>query len=123
MAKVLARSLYETDYYAWTKQQAAELRRLAKADASRTLDLDNLAEEVESLGRSDLATVRSHLRRIIEHLLKLEHSPSAEPRLGWNRSLRRATSFPTSSPRRYDGRSRQGSRKPTSRAGAEPTWR
>jgi hypothetical protein len=34
MAKVLERSLYETDYYAWTKQQAAELRRLAAARAN-----------------------------------------------------------------------------------------
>ena len=76
MAKVLERSLYQTDYYAWTKQQAAELRRLAAARVNTTLDLENLAEEVESLGRSDLNTVRSQVRRIIEHLLKLEYSPS-----------------------------------------------
>jgi hypothetical protein len=87
MAKVLERSLYQTDYYAWTKQQAAELRRLAAARANTTLDLENLAEEVESLGRSDLATVRSQLRRIVEHLLKLEHSPAAEPRFGWRESV------------------------------------
>ena len=87
MAKVLERSLYQTDYYAWTKQQAAELRRLAAARADSTLDLAHLAEEVESLGRSDLATVRSQLRRIIEHLLKLEHSPAAEPRFGWRESV------------------------------------
>jgi hypothetical protein len=87
MAKVLERSLYETDYYAWTQQQAAELRRLARARPDTTLDLANLAEEVESLGRSDLATVRSQLRRIIEHLLKLEHSPSAEPRFDWRESV------------------------------------
>ncbi len=53
MAKVLERSLYETDYYAWTKAQAAELRTLAAARVNTTLDLENLAEEVESLGRSD----------------------------------------------------------------------
>jgi Domain of unknown function DUF29 len=87
MAKVLERSLYQTDYYAWTKQQAAELRRLAAARVNSTLDLANLAEEVESLGRSDLATIRSQLRRIIEHLLKLEHSPAAEPRFGWRESV------------------------------------
>jgi Domain of unknown function DUF29 len=87
MAKVLEQSLYQTDYYAWTKQQAAELRRLAAARANTTLDLEHLAEEVESLGRSDLATVRSQLRRIIEHLLKLEHSPTAEPRFGWRESV------------------------------------
>jgi hypothetical protein len=35
---------------AWTKQQAAELRRLAAARVNSTLDLAHLAEEVESLG-------------------------------------------------------------------------
>jgi hypothetical protein len=87
MAKVLERLLYETDYYAWTKQQAAELRAMAAARTNSTLDLENLAEEVESLGRGDLATVRSQLRRIIEHLLKLEYSPTAEPRFGWRESV------------------------------------
>jgi hypothetical protein len=87
MAKVLERSLYQTDYYAWTRQQAAELRAMAAARITSPLDLENLAEEVERLGRSDLATVRSQLRRIIEHLLKLEHSPTAAPRFGWRESV------------------------------------
>jgi hypothetical protein len=87
MAKVLERSLYQTDYYAWTKQQAAELRRLAAARANTTLDLANLAEEVESLGISQLSSVKSQMRRVIEHLLKLEHSPGAEPRAGWRRTI------------------------------------
>jgi hypothetical protein len=90
MAKVLERSLYQTDYYAWTKQQAAELRKLAAARANTTLDLANLAEEVESLGRSDLNTVRSQVRRIIEHLLKLEYSPSVPPRTEWRYSVGQA---------------------------------
>ena len=80
MAKVLERSLYQTDYYAWTKQQAAALRAMAARARELDLDLENLAEEVESLGRSDLNTVRSQVQRIIEHLLKLEYSPASEPR-------------------------------------------
>ena len=87
MAKVLEKTLYEADYYAWTKEQAARLRDLAEARSNLPLDLLNLAEEVESLGRSDLATVRSQLRRIIEHLLKLEYSPASDPRLGWRESI------------------------------------
>jgi hypothetical protein len=90
MAKVLERSLYRTDYYAWTKDQAAKLRALAAARVNSTLDLENLAEEVESLGRSDLNTVRSQVRRIIEHLLKLEFSPSMPPRDDWRHSLAQA---------------------------------
>ena len=89
MAKVLERSLYETDYYAWTKQQAAALRALA-GRGHGTLDLENLAEEVESLGRSDLNAVRSQVRRIIEHLLKLEYSPAPEPRADWRYSVAQA---------------------------------
>jgi hypothetical protein len=60
---------------------------MAAARVNSKLDLENLAEEVESLGRSDLATVRSELRRIIEHLLKLEYSPTTEPRFGWRESI------------------------------------
>ena len=90
MAKVLERSLYQTDYYAWTKDQAAKLRALAAARGNSTLDLENLAEEVESLGRSDLNTVRSQVRRIIEHLLKLEFSPSMPPRDDWRQSVDQA---------------------------------
>jgi hypothetical protein len=85
MAKVLERSLYRTDYYAWTKQQAAELRRLAAVRADSTLDLANLAEEVESLGRSQLSSVKSQMRRVIEHLLKLQYG--VEPRAGWRRTI------------------------------------
>ena len=72
MAKVLERSLYQTDYYAWTRQQAAELRALAARRVDTKLDLENLAEEVESLGRSDLNTVRSQVRR--------DHRASAQAR-------------------------------------------
>ena len=54
------------------------------------MDLENLAEEVESLGRSDLNTVRSQVQRIIEHLLKLEYSPSTQPRADWRHSVRQS---------------------------------
>jgi hypothetical protein len=90
MAKVLERSLYDIDYYAWTKDQAAKLRAMAARGESSALDLENLAEEVESLGRGDLNTVRSQVRRIIEHLLKLEFSPSAPPRADWRYSVAEA---------------------------------
>ena len=57
---------------------------------SSTLDLANLAEAVESLGQSDLNTGRSQLRRIIEHLLKVELSPAAEPCAEWRCSIAEA---------------------------------
>jgi hypothetical protein len=83
MAKVLERSLYQADYYAWTKDQAAKLRALAAAPVDSTLDLENLAEEIESLGRSDWRAARSQVQHVIEHLLKLEFSPALEPRSEW----------------------------------------
>ena len=45
---------------------------------------------VESLGRGDLNTVRSQVRRIIEHLLELEFSPSMPPRADWRHSAAQA---------------------------------
>ncbi len=87
MADVTERTLYDTDYYAWTRQQAAELRKLAERRANLPLDLTNLAEEVEDLGKSEERTVRSRIRRIVEHLLKLEFSRAAEPRAGWQKSV------------------------------------
>ena len=57
---------YEGDFYEWSLAQARALRdRQPKA-----LDWENLAEEIESLGRSDKRQVRSRLQVILVHLLK-----------------------------------------------------
>jgi Domain of unknown function DUF29 len=74
-----SKPLYEQDFYAWSKAQAALLRAGRFAD----LDLEHLIEEVDDLGESLKRSVRSRLRAIIEHLLKLEHSPARAPRGGW----------------------------------------
>jgi hypothetical protein len=86
----MATNLYETDFVAWTQEQAAELRRLRDARINTRLDLDLLAEEVEDLGSELRFAVRSHVARIIEHLLKIGYSPAHEPRHGWRRSVRNA---------------------------------
>jgi hypothetical protein len=72
--------LYDKDFYAWTRAQAAALRRLADQRWNGPLDLLHLAEEIEDLGSEQHWAVESQLERIIEHLLKLEYSPSTEPR-------------------------------------------
>jgi DNA-binding PucR family transcriptional regulator len=79
--------LHEDDFYAWTRDQAAALRRLAEQRWNGPLDLDHLAEEVEELGMQARNVVRSQIERVIEHLLKLEHSPALEPRAGWMNSV------------------------------------
>lgn len=78
---------YDRDYYAWTQDQAARLRRLADARANLDLDLENLAEEVESMGRSDLREVESLIANVMAHLLKLEISPATEPRRHWRSEI------------------------------------
>ncbi|MGQ9366955.1 DUF29 domain-containing protein [Azospirillum sp. ST 5-10] len=76
-------SLYERDFYAWTLEQAAALRRMAARRTNTELDLEHLAEAVEDMGNGDLGALESDLIRVIEHLLKLEHSPAADPRRKW----------------------------------------
>ena len=75
--------LYERDFYAWTQAQARELRRFAAARPNLPLDLPHLAEEIADLGKEQRNSLRSWTRRIIEHLLLLEHSPAREPRAHW----------------------------------------
>jgi hypothetical protein len=82
--------LYQDDFYAWTRTQAAALRDLAARRWNGPLDLLHLAEEIEDLGSEQQWAVESQLERVIEHLLKLEHSPSQEPRHQWMISVNNA---------------------------------
>jgi hypothetical protein len=77
---------YEQDFYAWTQEQAAALRD-RQWD---TLDLANLAEEIESLGRSERYAIESHLQNLLTHLLKWRYDPATEPRRGWRITIRNA---------------------------------
>jgi hypothetical protein len=79
-----ARQLYDEDFYVWTEAQA-ELLRKRQFEA---LDLDNLIEEVEALGRAEKSSVLNNMSVIIEHLLKLQYSPAREPPNAWRASVR-----------------------------------
>jgi hypothetical protein len=63
--------LYERDFYAWLEDQAAKLRARSHND----IDWENLAEEIESLGRSQKKEIRSRLELLIHHLLKWQVQP------------------------------------------------
>ena len=76
-------ALYDKDFVAWSKQQAEALRAAARSGSNQRLDWQNLAEEIEGLGISQRSVLRSQIRRIIRHLIKLEHSRAIEPRRGW----------------------------------------
>ena len=75
--------LYRKDFYVWALDQADRLRA-RRFDA---LDLDNLIEEVEGLADVKRSAVLNNARVIMEHLLKLEHSPATDPRKGWRASV------------------------------------
>lgn len=94
MAKLNA--LYDQDFVRWTEEQAVALRQaksqsLAGTEGSNLpLDWENLAEEIESLGKSDRRELRSQITRVLRHLLKLEATPAAEPRAGWRATINEA---------------------------------
>jgi hypothetical protein len=75
--------LYETDFYAWTRTQAKELRRFAKTRPNVPLDLAHIAEEIRDLGRSEYEAVFSLAQQILQHFLLIEHSPATDQRLHW----------------------------------------
>jgi hypothetical protein len=79
---------YEDDFYAWTQHQAEVLRTMPVAD--NRFDREHVAEEIEDLGKSERDAVRSQIRRIIEHLLKLTYSPAEQPRFDWMHSISEA---------------------------------
>lgn len=77
-----AARLYDEDFVRWTEEQAAALRNVATA-SNLPLDWQNLAEEIDSLGRSQRNELASRLATILEHLIKLENSPALDPRPSW----------------------------------------
>jgi hypothetical protein len=81
--------LYDEDFVRWTEEQAAALREAAGSAINLPLDWENLAEEIDSLGRSNRRELRSRIAVIIEHLIKLECSPAAEPRRSWTETVAR----------------------------------
>jgi len=87
LAMSLDEDLHAVDFHAWTVDQAGRLRALATTRSNLPIDAVHLAEELEALGSEQRAGVRSQLRRIIEHLLKLRHSPAQAPRAGWQRTI------------------------------------
>jgi Domain of unknown function DUF29 len=81
--------LYDTDTVAWAEQQGALLRRRAAGELVNYFDLDwsNIAEEIESLGKSERRELANSVATVLEHLMKLEASPATDPRRKWAISI------------------------------------
>jgi hypothetical protein len=73
-------TVYDTDILEWSEQQASALRELARArpDLSNVIDWENVAEEIECVGRSEFNAVRSLIRRIFIHLIKALSVPDRQ---------------------------------------------
>jgi hypothetical protein len=81
--------LYEHDTLAWSEHQADLLRRLAAGERlNETVDWPNVIEEIESVGRSQLSTVKSLLVQALAHDLKCEAWPLAPHVPHWRAEAR-----------------------------------
>ncbi len=76
--------LYDQDFALWIEET---LKQLKSGDFSN-IDLENLIEEVESLGKSQRKAVRSYLIRLLEHLLKRRYVMMFDCYRGWEIEIR-----------------------------------
>jgi hypothetical protein len=73
---------YEQDFYGWTQEQSALLRAGRLTD----LDIENLIEEVETMGRSEKRELESRLTVLLLHLLKWKYQEVRRGR-SWQLSI------------------------------------
>jgi hypothetical protein len=81
--QVSRESLYESDFYAWTQEQVSLLRQ----GAWDHLDISNLIEEVDSLGKQQRQELRNRLGVLLGHLLKWQFQSTARSK-SWQATLR-----------------------------------
>ena len=76
-------SLYDRDFYAWANEQAALLRagKLSQAD------IEHIAEEIESMGRTEKRELISRLKLLVMHLLKWQFQPVARS-ISWQLTVK-----------------------------------
>jgi hypothetical protein len=79
--------LYDRDALAWSERQAALLRRVARGERVNDVDWDHVVEEIEDVGISELNAVKSYLRQMIVHLLKLHGWPELDADQHWRAEI------------------------------------
>ena len=82
----MEKNLYEQDYYLWLEKTINLLENNQFSD----LDLENLIEEISSIGKSEKRSLESYLTRLLEHLLKLGYwqSELEYNQRGWKNEIR-----------------------------------
>ncbi len=76
-------NLYETDFYAWTLEQS----KMLKEGDFKHIDIINLVEEIESLGKQERRELESRLGVLIGHLLKWDYQPNQRSK-SWRATIR-----------------------------------
>ena len=74
---------HDEDFYGWAMAEASLLRQ-HKWDE---LDIEHLAEELESMGASEKREIRSRMKQLMKHLLKWKYQPDLQCR-SWKNSIR-----------------------------------
>ena len=78
----MQQTLYDLDLHAW----AMETARLVREGHFDAIDRVHLAEELESMGKSELRALESRLVVVLTHLLKWRYQPAKRSK-SWERTL------------------------------------
>ncbi len=84
----MSNSLYEQDFFAWANEQAALLRSGKLHD----IDIENVAEEIESMDRSHKSELVNRLAVLFAHLLKWRHQPGFRSN-SWRLTINQSNAF------------------------------
>ena len=76
------RAGYDSDFYSWSQEQG----RLVREGRWMEIDRENVAEEIESLGREQFNKLESAFRVLLMHMLKWDHQPERRSR-SWANSI------------------------------------
>jgi hypothetical protein len=76
-------TLYDQDFYAWTQRQI----ELLQAQQWERVDIENLIEELDSLGKQQRQELRNRLGVLLGHLLKWRYQPEARSK-SWRATIR-----------------------------------
>mgnify|MGYP003445974376 CR=1 FL=1 len=76
-------TIYDEDYYLWIETTAKQLQERKFLE----IDIDNLVEEIESMGRSEKSALKSNLVVVLIHLLKWQYQSSMRSN-SWKSSIR-----------------------------------
>jgi len=82
-ASDIDKPLYERDFLEWSRVQASALR----ARDFDAVDWANVIEEIETLGRTERRSLRSAIRDILEHRIKIDHGLNRDPERGWQQTI------------------------------------